>query len=89
MSPAFFMAIPLSNASPSRCPQCGAETGDGKTCAERFYAKLAEAEASGRQDVILLAARYALAHPQTHSAQCLTLARAVVQFADARPEHVC
>jgi hypothetical protein len=83
------MAILLSKASPSRCPQCGAKSRDGRTCAERFYAKLAEAEACSRQDVILLAARYALAHPQTHSAQCLSLARAVVQFADARPEHVC
>ena len=38
---------------------------------------------SEHQDLILLAARYALAHPQTHSARCLELARAVVQLADA------
>ena len=68
-----------------RCGQCGEASHDGKTCAERFYAQLANAEGRPQQDLILLAARYALAHPRTHSPHCLALARAIIEFSAAAP----
>jgi len=68
-----------------RCRQCGEASHDGETCAERLYAQLAGGADRSPQDLILLAARYALAHPRTHSPRCLALARAVVEFAAARP----
>ena len=68
-----------------RCRQCGDASHDGKTCPERLYAELANPEAWPPQDLILLAARYALAHPRTHSPRCLALARAIIEFSAAAP----
>ena len=67
----------------SRCLQCGAPSSDGKTCAERLYAELAGAERRSPQEVVLLAARYALAHPGTHSLPSLAIARSLVRLSAA------
>jgi hypothetical protein len=57
------------------CPECGAPSGDGRSCPDRLYEllllKYREHEAQYR----LAAACYALQHPRTHSPSCLALAR--------------
>ena len=77
----------------SRCADCGAPSGAGKSCPDRLYEllvlKCREHEAQYR----LALACFALQHPRTHSANCLAVARfqleSALQAAGQDPSDAC
>jgi hypothetical protein len=76
-----------------RCPDCGAQTGEGQRCADRLYGLLQLEDRVPEARRRLMLACFALQHPRTHSSNCLAVARfqveSALQAAGQDPSYVC
>ena len=76
-----------------RCPDCGAQTGEGQSCADRLYELLQTEDRLSEARHRLTLACFALQHPRTHSSNCLAVARfqleSALQATEQDPSYLC